>query len=422
MLPGFRDIAMTVFARGVAMVGPFCVSVITARVLGPEDRGHYFLIISYAQIAAQIANLGLQASNTYLVANRSELAGQLVINSLYVAALATPLVSLVVVIFVGRPELLGFAVPAGGSLGPEAFLAVLLAPLIVAFLYLVNIAVGVGRIQLFNGLTVFSGVAAVAAAVMAGVYRGDMIDFLLAAVIAMAVSCAVSGILVVWGTKISWLFDPSLFREGVRFAVKSYLASLLGFLMMRIGIIALQQQSDLVEVGQFSIATQIADALILLPGTVGLLLFPSLLRMEGGDRWTAMWRAFRLLGALMAALLVPTALLVPWIVPLVFGVAYQKAVLLTQAMLPSVLIVSMVTVVSQYLAAEGYPWRQVTAWLAGFALQAVLSYWLAGKLGGFGVALALTLSSGMVLTLLLLEASWMRKHGRENSSSSPYLP
>ena len=55
MLPGFRDIVSTMFARAVAMIGPFGVSIITARVLGPEDRGHYFLIISYAQIAAQIA-------------------------------------------------------------------------------------------------------------------------------------------------------------------------------------------------------------------------------------------------------------------------------------------------------------------------------------------------------------------------------
>ena len=403
MLPGARDIVTTVLARAVAMIGPFGVSIITARVLGPEDRGQYFLIVSYAQIAAQMANLGLQTSNTYLVANKPELVGRLLVNSFYVTAIVTPIVALAIVIFIGRPELLGFAAPSGASLGSEAFVAVLLAPLIVLFLYIVNMAVGIGRIQLFNGLTILSGVAAVGTAAAVGLYHGGTADFLFAAAGAVAVSCVVGGMLVLSGTSVPLSFDIPLFRKGALFGLKVYVSGFLSFLMMRVGVIALQQRSDLLEIGQFSIATQIADALILLPGTVGLLLFPSLLRMEGEDRRTAMWRVFRRLGALMIALLAAGALLIPWILPVIFGVAYQKAVLLTLAMLPSVLIVSMITVLSQYLAAEGYPWRQVTAWLAGFAVQAGLSYWLAGEFGGFGVAIALTVSSGVVFVLLLRE-------------------
>lgn len=416
MLPGFRDIVTTVLARAIAMIGPFGVSIITARVLGPEDRGQYFLIVSYAQIAAQIANLGLQTSNTYLAANRPELVGRLLVNSFYVAAIVTPVAALATLVFVGRPELLGFSAPPGASLGPEAFMAVLLAPLIVAFLYIVNMAVGIGRIQLFNGLTILSGVAAVGAAAAVGLYGGGTADFLVAAAVAVAVSSVIGGVLVLSGTRIPLSFDIPLFRKGALFGLKVYLSTLLGFLMMRVGVIALQQRSDLLEVGQFSIAVQIADALILLPGTVGLLLFPSLLRMEGGDRQAAMWRVFRRLGALMAALLIMGAPLIPWILPLIFGAAYQKAVLLTLAMLPSVLIVSMITVLSQYLAAEGYPWRQVTAWLVGFAVQAGLSYWLAGEFGGFGVAIALTVSSGLVFLLLLREAFLMRDSGGAESA------
>jgi O-antigen/teichoic acid export membrane protein len=321
------------------------------------------------------------------------------------------------VIFVGRPELLGFATLSGNSLGPEAFSAVLLAPLTLAFLYLVNMAVATGRIQLFNGLTVFSGVAAVAAAAAVGLYRGGAIDFLLAAAGAVAISCLAAGMLILSGTRVRLAFDIPLFRQGVLFGLKAYLATLLGFLMMRVGIVALQQQSSLAEVGQFSIATQVSDALILLPGTFGLLLFPGLLRTDVADRWHAMWRAFWRLGAVMLALLAIAALLVPWVMPLVFGQAYQHAVLLTEAMLPSVFIVSMVTVLSQYLAAEGYPWRQVMAWLAGFAVQAGLSYWLAGDHGGLGVAISLTVSSGLVFVLLLREAFLMRDRGEETDLS-----
>ena len=64
MLPRYRDVATTLIARVIAMIGPFGVSIITARLLGPEERGRYFVIIAAAQIAAQIANLGLHASNS----------------------------------------------------------------------------------------------------------------------------------------------------------------------------------------------------------------------------------------------------------------------------------------------------------------------------------------------------------------------
>ena len=405
MLPRYRDIATTLIARVIAMIGPFGVSIITARLLGPEERGRYFVIISAAQIAAQIANLGLHASNTFLAARRKELLGPLLVNSLYVCALIAPIAALGVAVVLEYPELIGLSAAAKKTVGPAIFLAIALAPLLLAFLYLSNMAVGVGRVQLFNGLTIFQGAAAVAVALAVGIAGGGTYAFLLAACLALVAAGLVAGKLLLKGVTTSWTFDRSLFREGVVFASRAYFSTLFYLLMMRVGIVALQYRGELAEIGQFSIAAQISDAFVLVPSTVGLLLFPSLLRIESEHRKGAMWLALWQVGGAMALLLIAAAAVTPFLLPLIFGAAYEHAAWLTVAMLPSVLLLALVTVISQYLAAEGYPLVQVGAWVAGFVLQGALSFWLVDDYGGYGLAIAFTASSLLVLVILLWQVA-----------------
>src|SRR6185437_1160314 len=190
MLPKLKDVAATLISRGVAMTGPLIVGIVTARALGLEDRGQYFLIMSYALIASQIATLGLHASNTYLVANRPELLAPLFINGLYVAALLAPLVALIVVFAWGWPQALGMASPEN-SIGPMSLVAALLAPLIVLMVYVSNLAVAVGQVPLYNALTVGYSVLAMIVAGIVWVGGGGTLSFLLGAAFSAALVCAV---------------------------------------------------------------------------------------------------------------------------------------------------------------------------------------------------------------------------------------
>ena len=90
----------------------------------------------------------------------------------------------------------------------------------------------------------------------------------------------------------------------------------------------------------------------------------------------------------------------------------DKAEILAQALLPSVLIISLTTVVSQYLAAQGFPKGQVLAWLFGLIVHTGLSYWLAGVGGGLGVAVATAISTTLVFAVLLVEAFSLRNQTR----------
>lgn len=421
MYPFIRDIATTVSARIIAMVGPFAVSIITARVLGPEERGRYFLVLALAQIGAQIGNLGLHSSNTYLAANRAELIGPLMANSLIVACTVVPFVTFLMALVFSQPELIGLESAARGTLGSVAFMAVLLAPLSIASLYLSNLAVGCGRVQLFNGLTIFYSIMAIAAALIVAVAGGSTCAFLMGAATALVIPTIFGSWRVLTGQWRLFRPDVALFRRGISYATKAYLAAVFGFIMTRIGAFALQHQSSIEEVGQFSVASQFADGLTLLPSTVAILLFTKLMRAETRQRWSMLWQTFWAVGAAMVFILSVVGVLLPWLVPLLFGEPFRKAAILAQALLPSVLIVSLTSVVSQYLAAQGFPTGQVLAWAFGLIVQTGLSYWLAGIWGGMGVAVASAISAALVLVLILFESFSLRDQSRSDDAQ-PYQP
>src|SRR4051812_47575159 len=228
------QIGTTLAARIFAMVGPFVVSIITARALGPEERGRYFLVLALAQIGAQIGNLGLQSSNTFVLAKRHELTGPLLANSLFVSATVAPAITVVLALVFGWPNALGLESVVGGSLGPVALAAAAISPLMVSSLYISNIAIGVGRIQLFNAMTIAYSFAAIAAASVVFAAGGSTPMFLLATAIAIALPSLAGAQRLLSGQAFRFRFDAELFRRGIAFAAKTYVATMLAFLTLRV--------------------------------------------------------------------------------------------------------------------------------------------------------------------------------------------
>lgn len=402
MTAGTRDVVAALASRLVAVIGPILVGIVTARVLGPAGRGEYFLVVAYAQIAAQIANLGLQSSNTYLAATRPELVGRLLVNSLYVALIVAPITAAIVVLLFAWPQSLVLGPEVEGT-GSIVLCSVLLAPLMVGQLYLTNMAVGVGRVRLFNGLTIaYSGLSVVFAAV-AAISSSGPLSFVIAAGMSLLAIVLYASMRLFGGLALSLKFDAALFRTGIGYAAKAYLATMLSFLMARVGVLSLQYYADLAELGVFSVALQITDGLLQLPATIGLLVFPMLLRSDPAHRRRVMWNALFLLGGAMASTLVLTAVAGYWLVPMIFGTAFEASYPLMLWLLPQVLILSLTTIISKYLAAEGYPPAQVVAWFIGFVVQASLCFLLAPRWGAMGVAIATDASSFLVFLLLFAE-------------------
>jgi O-antigen/teichoic acid export membrane protein len=389
--------AAMLFARGLAILGSLGVAILTARILGPADRGRYYYVVTLALVGVQFASLGIHSSNTYLIARTPTLLAQIMANTVWIATLGG---------ITAAGGVLVFDLFTGDSAQTVVLIVTVLtlSPSLLLFLYLSNIAVALNRPQAFNGLIILNSAASIAMALFAAHSSPTLNGFLFAAVAASLISCSLAWVVLANGISIPRTFDHSLFCRGIGFALRAHIATLFGFLMIRLNVVVLRQFGTFADLGHWSIAAQIADALMVLPATIGLLLFPSLVRAEGAMRWNAYKVALFQLSLMMAVLCVVSAALARFIIDAIFGSAYSSAVEIIFALLPGVFFLGVASVASQLLSANGFPWSQVLAWVSGALLQAVLSVTLFGAFGTVGLAWIQSACAAFVCVWLLLDS------------------
>jgi O-antigen/teichoic acid export membrane protein len=305
-------------ARGFAILGSFGVAILTARMLGPVDRGRYYYVITLAAVGVQLASFGIHSSNSYLIARTPSLLAQVITNTAWIAALGG---------LAAAAGVLAFDFATGEATQDYVFVAVvlLLTPSSLLFMYLSNLAVALNRPRTFNGLVIFGSLASIATAVLAAYPSPSLDSFLFAAVAAAATTCIVAWIVLARGVTIPRSFDTALFYEGIAFALRAHIATLFGFVMVRMSVMMIRQFGDFADLGYWSIAAQIADALLILPATISLLLFPSLVRAEGVMRWNEFKVALSQLSSVMAVLCILAAVAARPAIEIVFGAAYIPA-------------------------------------------------------------------------------------------------
>jgi len=301
---------------------------------------------------------------------------------------------------------LTFEVAVGDSASMEhtAIVVVILCPLNLLFLYLTNIAVGMNWPNLFNGLLILNSVLLATSAALAALLLPELNSFLVAAIIAGALTCIFAWVLIAKDCVVPWVFDWPLLSESILFAARAHVAALVGFFMARTSIAILRYYDTFGDIGYWSIAAQITDALLILPSTVGLLLFPALVRAGHADRWTEFTAVAWRMGAAMAVICVGAALLAHPVITIVFGLNYASASDITVALLPGVFFLSIASVASQFLSAFGIPWTQLAAWVVGWVIQVGLSLFLVRDYGVLGLAWAQSLCSGVVCAWLFVNA------------------
>jgi O-antigen/teichoic acid export membrane protein len=396
--PRHRDVIVTVGSR-VAIIGANLVAtVIVARFLQPAGRGEYFFVVSLAQVAAQFATLGLASSNTYYVAKDRGLLASLLANSLWVTSLVGPAAGCLGVVLV---RAFGSAATPG-----TAWVAIALAPLVLFFLLGTNLLVGIGDIDRYNRVQVGANLGLLAALAVTGVVAPRVVPFLGAFFFGWLAACLVL-VRMLRRNGGALAFRRDVLAAGMRYSAKAYIATVCGFLIMRGGVFVLGRTHAMADVGQYSIALQIGEVLGILPASWALVLFPNLVAVDR-DQWrrtaTALWRV----GAIHAAACVVAAVAARPVIGLVFGQAFLPAVPVLYLLLPGVFFLGLTSVISQFLAARGFPVQQAILWVVGVVVFAGLCVGLVPSQGPAGAAIALTVTQTAVFVMAAATALHVR--------------
>lgn len=401
-----RDAIATIAVRLAILAGGFASSVLTARFLSPSGRGEYFLVITVAQTIAQFGTFGLQSSNTYLVARNPSLAGPLLANSLWLAVIsggAGAIVAGVVASTSGRPAALGY-------LGPIAALA----SATLFYMLSTNLLVGLKRIRAFNAYQLASNYGVLLCLFVAAAAGAGVLGFLAAVSVAWTVVSIYLLFAVRQELTANLAFRFDVFRDGLRYALKAYVATACGFLVVRSNVFLLTALKTSEDVGHYSVATQLADVVGILPQSIALVMFPSLVSASTGRfRLTLMNVAVG--GVVLGLACGAIGVLADPFVPAVFGADFSAAVPILRWMLPAAFFFGLTSMLSQYLAAAGFPVSLVAVWLGGAGASVMTGWLLIPRFGGVGAAMAQSLTYAAIFLAILGLSVW---HARRRSPSA----
>ncbi len=337
------------------------------RALGPEGRGFFATAVAIGAIGVQLGNLGLHASNTWVVARDRSLLGVLIANSLTASAVIGGLVAAVVL-------LLAFIWPDWSPLQPDHAVAALISiPIGLAYLLLQNLLLGTDRIRAYNGLDIGSRNSAPRRTRATQPERYDSVSaYAVAVVLAAAASLVAVSLVAAEGLRL--VPSRTLIFEHATYGLRAYLAAMVSFLLLRVDVLFVQVMRGAEQTGYYSVAVSLTDNILLLPIVVGSLLFVgsrqrSTRPANGGWRVRrhGPWRGDVALGVAALSRAEP-------IVRLLFGEPFMPAVPPLMWLLPGVILMSVNTPLMNYFASVGMPFVVIIGPLAPWH-NIVLNLW-----------------------------------------------
>ena len=389
------------FATRVLMIFNSVVAgIIVARWLGADGVGQLAVINVAVATIVQLASFGLPSSNTYFIAQDQSHFRAAAINSLIFA--------------LGIGSFLAIALAASAALRPDWFgfvspnlirIAAISIPFQLITLIGLNILLAVGKIREFNLLDLLgqSFVLINAVLVLLLLKRGleTLITFNTLASILVAIVIAL--LLVVSARTLThsrWRADIALLRRMIVYGLKFHISILAGAIIIRADLLIVNHFRGAAEAGVYSVASQFALLLMLLPGVIATLLFPRVTTEQDvrGETTCLVSRYTTLIMFACCLAAVPFSLLLP----VVYGPAFTDATKLLLILLPGVYLMGLESVLVQHFNALGLPRAIPIYWIVTLVLNLVLVFTLVPRFGAQGAAIASSISYALIFALVAL--------------------
>lgn len=398
------NVAWTFAARVLMTVNSVGAGVIVARWLGAEGLGALAVVNVAVATVVQLGGFGLPSANTYFIArDERRFLVPAAMNSLLFALVGGGVLAFgLIVLALKQPMLFGYVSPQ--LIG----LAAVSIPFQLLTLLGLNIFLAVGRIDRFNRLDVagqsFVLVNAALALVLLGAGLWTVVSLNTAATIIVS-------LVIVWlvvryiaagrAGKIEWRPDFGLFRQMMRFGIKFHVSALAALLIFRADLLLVNHFRGAAEAGVYSVASQMAMMLMVLPGVIASLLFPhvaSATEERRGVMTCAVTRHTAFIMLVVCLLIVPLSLALPWL----YGASFADVPAQLWLLLPGVYLVSIESVLVQYFTGGGLPVLIPFFWVATLAVNIALNIALVPGFGARGAAVASTIAYALIFILVML--------------------
>jgi O-antigen/teichoic acid export membrane protein len=382
------------------IVNSLAAGIIVAHWLGAEGVGQLAVINVAVATIVQVGSFGLPSSNTYFIAQDQAHFRAAAFNSLVFA--------------LGVGSLLALALSAIASWRPDWFgldsvrlihIAAVSIPFQLITLIGLNVFLAIGKIRQFNILDLISQSFVLINALCVWLWiRGDLGTLVLwNAATSVLVSIVIALVLVISAKSMAqskWRADIALLRRMITYGLKFHVSILAGVIIIRADLLVVNHFRGAAEAGVYSVASQFALLLMLLPGVMATLLFPRVTAEQDarGETTCLVTRYTTFIMFICCLAAVPFSLLLP----LVYGMAFYDATALLWILLPGVFLIGLESVLVQHFNALGLPRAIPLYWVITLVLNLVLVFALVPRFGAQGAAIASTFSYAAIFGLVAL--------------------
>lgn len=198
------------------------------------------------------------------------------------------------------------------------------------------------------------------------------------------------------GERIShWRWSSRWLKKLWSDFVPLVLSGIVLMVYLRVDQVMLGAMASAAEVGQYAAAVRISEIWYFVPAAIVSSIFPGLVQLRSSDPELfrgKLQQLYNLMAFLGYAIALPVALLAPWLVKLLFGVAYQPAAPLLAVLIWAGLFANLTVVRNAHFIAQEWGKALLFSTSLGALVNVLFNLLLIPRFGAMGAAIATCIS------------------------------
>lgn len=391
-----KDVFSVGLSKGGIILSGLMTSIITARVLGPDNNGVIAALLVYPSLFMAIGSLGIRQSTTYFLGKKIYSENEIKTAITQIWMLST--VFSVSVCFV----LMTYFSKSGDNLLLVG-LALLPIPFSLFNTYNSGVFLGKNEIGAFNKINWIPAVVMlVSTFLLVYMLSLGVAGFLIAAVLGPLVISAIllfkNKFITAFSTSCNWEIVSKMLKLGLSYALALFIINL----NYKMDVILIDNLSTSYQTGIYSKGASITQYLWQIPMLLSTVVFAR--SAVAKDDLKFSYKVVQLLRLSIIAVGVGAFSLYLLSKPLIitmYGVAFSGSIPVLKLLIPGVLLLTIFKVMNTDLAGKGKPWVSVKAMLPALLINVILNVVWIPEYGANGAAAASTISYSMAALLFL---------------------
>ena len=396
---------MSVFGSNLAVTaGSLLIGIILSRILGPTGYGLYSAIIVVPMLVIGFTQLGIRRATMYHLAAKKS-SEDSIVSAVFILLLLTSLLSVVITGLV-------FIFSETRTSDPLILTLIMVAvPFVLCNVFAGGIFLGkheMLRANILNaGPTILNLLFVIFFVwILRLSVRGAFIALFLANI------CMFFFVFLVIrkSYRITWKYHEGIMKSMVRLGVVFALSIFIMQLNYRVDIILLKRYSTLEQVGLYSLAVQIAEQLWHIPYAIETIVLTHSAAADdeqASNRTVAsIMRVSFLISIFFGGIIY---LVVPYLIPIIFGSEFSKSVPMIRGIVPGVLMMVVFRILNSRLAGMGKPQLAIYSFIPALFTNLILNIIWIPRYGAMGAVWATNASYGLGCLIFLFAYAWKVK-------------